>query len=65
VLLAFCHLSQNAQVSRNLGDFDEVKVLIRLKVINSSFGKQDCYYYGDRSWSRDGKNGILKLECRS
>jgi hypothetical protein len=43
VLLAFCHLSQNAQVSRNLGDFDEVKVLIRLKVINSSFGKQDCY----------------------
>jgi hypothetical protein len=65
VIIAFVLLSQltNAQVSRNLGDFDEVKVFdkINLKLISSSENK--VVITGDRADEVEtvNKNGELKI----
>ena len=63
-IIAFVFLSQitNAQVSRNLGDFDEVKVFdkITVKLISSSENK--VVITGDRADEVEtvNKNGELK-----
>ncbi|MFV8464280.1 head GIN domain-containing protein [Flavobacterium sp. LB1P62] len=65
VIIAFVFLSQitNAQVSRNLGDFDEVKVFdkITVKLISSSENK--VVITGDRADEVEtvNKNGELKI----
>ncbi|SHM88159.1 head GIN domain-containing protein [Flavobacterium xinjiangense] len=65
VIIAFVLLSQltNAQVSRNLGDFDEVKVFdkINVKLISSSENK--VVITGDRADEVEtvNKNGELKI----
>jgi hypothetical protein len=65
VIIAFVFLSQitNAQVSRNLGDFDEVKVFdkINVKLISSSENK--VVITGDRADEVEtvNKNGELKI----
>ena len=65
VIIAFVLLSQltNAQVSRNLGDFDEVRVFdkINLKLISSSENK--VVITGDRADEVEmvNKNGDLKI----
>ncbi|MFV5694171.1 head GIN domain-containing protein [Flavobacterium sp. LB3P122] len=64
-IIAFVFLSQitNAQVSRNLGDFDEVKVFdkINVKLISSSENK--VVITGDRADEVEtvNKNGELKI----
>jgi hypothetical protein len=65
VIIAFVFLSQltNAQVTRNLGDFDEVKVFdkITVKLISSSENK--VVITGDRADEVEmvNKNGELKI----
>ena len=65
VIIAFVLLSQltNAQVSRNLGDFDEVRVFdkINVKLISSSENK--VVITGDRADEVEmfNKNGDLKI----
>ncbi|MFV5687360.1 head GIN domain-containing protein [Flavobacterium sp. ZT3R25] len=65
VIIAFVFLSQitNAQVSRNLGDFDEVKVFdkITVKLISSTENK--VVITGDRADEVEtvNKNGELKI----
>ncbi len=65
VIIAFVLLSQitNAQVTRNLGDFDEVKVFdkINVKLISSSENK--VVITGDRADEVEAvnKNGELKI----
>ena len=65
VIIAFVLLSQltNAQVSRNLGDFDEVRVFdkINVKLISSSENK--VVVTGDRADEVEtvNKNGDLKI----
>ncbi|TWI01176.1 putative autotransporter adhesin-like protein [Flavobacterium tiangeerense] len=65
VLLAFVILSQitNAQVSRNLGDFDEVKVFDNIKVLLIPASENKIVITGDRSEELEtvNKNGILKI----
>ena len=65
VLLAVVILSQimNAQVSRNLGDFDEVKVFDKIKVVLIPASENKIVITGDRSEELEAvnKNGILKI----
>ncbi|CAH0337444.1 hypothetical protein FVB9288_03204 [Flavobacterium sp. CECT 9288] len=65
VLLVFVILSQitNAQVSRNLGDFDEVRVFDKIKVLLIPASENKIVITGDRSEELEtvNKNGILKI----
>ena len=65
LIIAFVFLSQiiNAQVTRNLGDFDEVKVFDKIKVVLISASENKIVVSGTRSNELEtvNKNGVLKI----
>ena len=65
VIIAFVFLSQmiNAQVTRNLGDFDEVKVFDKINVKLISASENKIVITGDRADEVEtvNKNGELKI----
>ena len=65
VMIAFVVLAQftNAQVSRNLGDFDQVKVFDKIKVVLISAEQNKLVITGNRADEVEtvNKNGDLKI----